>query len=140
MNRMAVPFSGLAFLAFLTMAGCSNGIVSSSCSQEGRDYISKDPSRCATMRFKCDSQSRPFSDDCGCGCEQIKDRVLKNYNRCAERSRDAEACIQIYKPVCGWKQEPSRCFSPNCKSSFANSCFACSDRSVLGYTEGACPN
>jgi hypothetical protein len=40
-----------------------------------RYYVSRDPERCAAIRFVCpnpeDTSSRPnyFSDRCGCGCE-----------------------------------------------------------------------
>lgn len=39
------------------------------CDDPDRDYISKDPDRCAAIRFYCEAPKVPFSDDCGCGCE-----------------------------------------------------------------------
>ncbi len=32
-----------------------------------RDYKSRDPAQCATLRFTCGGQDA-FSDECGCGC------------------------------------------------------------------------
>ncbi len=43
----------------------------------------------------------------------------------------AQACIQIYKPVCG------RLFSGSTQT-FSNSCFACGNAQVQYYTEGEC--
>ncbi len=34
-----------------------------------KDYISKNPERCAVIRFACDPNEAPFFNDCGCGCE-----------------------------------------------------------------------
>lgn len=132
---------GFGFLLILLLLpSCNSSISGVGCKTEGRHYISEDLDRCARIKFKCDSFSRPFSDECGCGCEKVRERQVKNFSPCSQRARGADYCVQVYEPVCGWKREPSGCFSPICKSSFANSCFACADREVVGYTKGACPN
>ena len=137
-NLLRVFYSaGIVLLLSCSSGGSSTG---NHCDASGRDYISRDVQRCAVMRFKCDSASRPFSDQCGCGCEAVKERPVAQFTQCGPSSRNADACIQIYKPVCGWKANPDHCFSSNCKSSYANSCFACADEHVVGYTSGACPN
>jgi hypothetical protein len=39
------------------------------CDDPNRIYISKNPEECATIRFYCEPNMVPFSDECGCGCE-----------------------------------------------------------------------
>lgn len=59
---------------------------------------------------------------------------------CSGESRKAEACIEIYQPVCGWNDpEKIRCIKFPCANTYSNSCFACMDENVLYYTEGECP-
>ena len=63
-----------------------------------------------------------------------------NRNYCSTESRNAEACIQIYKPVCGWN-DPGRiqCIRYPCAQTYSNSCQACMNENVLFWTEGECP-
>lgn len=49
-------------------------------------------------------------------------------NKCKSEDRNVDACIEIYQPVCGMP----------IKQTFSNSCFACSDESVIYYIEGEC--
>jgi hypothetical protein len=42
-----------------------------SCDQPGRDYVSRDASDCARLRYFCIATMKSFSDACGCGCEPI---------------------------------------------------------------------
>jgi hypothetical protein len=59
---------------------------------------------------------------------------------CTEESRNAEACIALYDPVCGWNDpEKIQCIKFPCASTYSNSCFACMDENVLYYTKGVCP-
>jgi hypothetical protein len=51
-----------------------------------------------------------------------------NKHFCTEQSRNAEACIEIYSPVCGY---------PSAKT-YGNSCFACMEKFIEYYTEGEC--
>jgi len=51
---------------------------------------------------------------------------------CTEESRDIEACIEIYQPVCGYD------INQNKIQTFSNSCFACIDENVKYYIEGEC--
>jgi hypothetical protein len=58
---------------------------------------------------------------------------------CSSEQRQAEACIEIYAPVCASKQV--ECVTTPCNpvpETYPNSCFACSDERVNSYTEGAC--
>jgi coxsackievirus/adenovirus receptor len=50
------------------------------------DYISQDPQECAQIRFICQDNETPFSNECGCGCEPL--------NVPCE-------CTREYRPVCG---------------------------------------
>ena len=47
-------------------------------------------------------------------------------------------CTEEYAPVCGYRK--IECFAPPCDNyaTYGNACAACSDKSVLGYTKGAC--
>ena len=47
---------------------------------------------------------------------------------CAPETRNAEACVEIYDPVCGL---------PN-KETYSNSCFACLDSNVQYHVLGQC--
>ncbi|ATB32793.1 hypothetical protein [Melittangium boletus] len=59
------------------MGICQEDTQGSRCEDPRRYYVSKDPERCALVRFVCppptDEQHADktnfFSDDCGCGCE-----------------------------------------------------------------------
>jgi len=59
------------------------------------------------------------------GCFQYDTRKEKHF--CSDESRKADACIEIYQPVCG---SDARTYS--------NSCFACINQNVFFYLEGEC--
>ncbi len=60
--------------------------------------------------------------------------------RCSPESRNAEMCITLYKPVCGWNDpEKIQCIRYPCASTYSNSCVACQNENVPYYTEGECP-
>lgn len=45
-----------------------------------KNYISKKVSECAVIKYKCDEGLRPFSNKCGCGCENNKETINTNDN------------------------------------------------------------
>ena len=58
---------------------------------------------------------------------------------CTDEQRNAEACIEIYAPVCA--QVQVECVTTPCNpvpQTYPNSCFACSENRVISYTDGAC--
>jgi hypothetical protein len=58
---------------------------------------------------------------------------------CTPEQREAEACIEIYAPVCGAVQV--ECVTTPCDpvpQTYPNSCFACAEDRVISYTEGQC--
>lgn len=58
---------------------------------------------------------------------------------CTSEQRKAEACIEIYQPVCASVQ--IQCVTTPCEpipKTYGNSCEACREHSVTQYTEGAC--
>lgn len=58
---------------------------------------------------------------------------------CTSQSRNVEACIEIYQPVCGFfDPDKIECVTKPCTNTYANSCFACIDENVLYYEEGEC--
>jgi hypothetical protein len=59
---------------------------------------------------------------------------------CLPEQRDVAACIEIYQPVCGTVNV--QCVSAPCdpaQETFANSCKACTNSLVSGFTNGECP-
>lgn len=60
---------------------------------------------------------------------------------CADSSRNVDACIEIYQPVCA--SVAVQCITAPCDpvpQTYSNSCFACSDENVISYTAGECAN
>lgn len=58
---------------------------------------------------------------------------------CSPESRQATACIKIYAPVCATVEV--QCVTTPCEpvpETYSNSCYACADENVVGYSEGAC--
>ncbi len=58
---------------------------------------------------------------------------------CLPEQRDADACIEIYQPVCGTVKV--QCVTTPChpaQETFENSCKACTNSLVSGYTIGEC--
>lgn len=39
------------------------------CDDPNRSYVSREPDKCAAIRFVCETGKEPFFDDCGCGCQ-----------------------------------------------------------------------
>ncbi len=59
---------------------------------------------------------------------------------CTDEDRKAEACIEVYRPVCGWfDPDQIQCFAYPCAATYSNECEACRDPRVLYWTEGECP-
>ncbi len=60
---------------------------------------------------------------------------------CTQAQKDAEACIEIYAPVCASVQV--ECIAAPCypvKQTYPNNCYACKEDRVISYTDGgACP-
>lgn len=58
------------------------------------------------------------------------DPTIKVY--CSQESRNAEACIEVYDPVCGFDSEGNEL------KTFGNSCFACINGMVDYYIKREC--
>ncbi len=66
--------------------------------------------------------------------------VEENRVYCSEEQKQADACIEIYQPVCGYSDpEKIQCVRAPCASTYSNSCFACIDENVEYWIEGQCP-
>lgn len=60
---------------------------------------------------------------------------------CTAASREAEACTQIYKPVCGWfNPDDVQCIRYPCAQTYSNECLACVNEDILYWTDGDCPD
>lgn len=73
-----------------------------------------------------------------CTPVQKEDKINGTY--CQPDQREADVCIALYKPVCGWFNEDIKCIKYPCAQTFGNSCESCKDEKVIYYTEGECPN
>lgn len=106
-----------------------------------KTYLSKNTSECASIRFKCDPGMAPFSDETGCGCEPVSEENNKQGERtyCLDEQRNADACIEIYQPVCGYFNKNIQCIKYPCAMNFENSCKACSNEDVDYFEQGVCP-
>ena len=94
------------------------------------NYIGNSVEECSRIQFICTEGYKRFDDNNGCGCEKIADEN-SNKNYCYPESREAGACITLYDPVCGWKNNEKI-------GTYSNSCFACMDRNVEYWTNGEC--
>jgi len=104
-----------------------------------RNYVGYSEEECSRIQVLCTPDRQYFSDETGCGCELKQPAQEERFN-CTEESRNADFCIEIYQPVCGWNDpEKIQCIKFPCATTFSNSCFACMDENVLYYTEGECP-
>ncbi len=77
----------------------------------------------------------PSCEFASCPNETTASQVVS----CTKEQKQAEACIEIYQPVCAPVQ--IQCITTPCESipkTFGNSCEACSENNVTQYVEGAC--
>lgn len=66
----------------------------------------------------------------GYSWNETDQRCVKEWEKqyCSEEMREAEVCIEIYNPVCGFPLEET----------FSNSCFACLNNQIDYYISGEC--
>lgn len=58
---------------------------------------------------------------------------------CNETQKNADNCIQLYEPVCGYVQVD--CITTPCEpvpETYSNNCFACLNSRLEYYVEGEC--
>lgn len=102
-----------------------------------RNYHSGDVEECSRTQLLCVEGMKFFSDETGCGCEVVDG---KKQNFCSDESRNADVCITLYDPVCGWNNpEEIQCIKFPCASTYSNSCNACKNSDVFYWTSGLCP-
>ena len=77
-------------------------------------------------RDGCKSNEEPFGDLEEFISPNVCCIPMRTKNFCSLESRDAEACAEIYQPVCGDGV------------SYSNSCFACMNSSVEYWVNGEC--
>lgn len=67
-------------------------------------------------------------------------KTEENKTFCKPDQRNADFCIAVYEPVCGWfNSSKVQCFKYPCAITSGNSCEACKNENVLYWTEGECP-
>jgi len=72
-------------------------------------------------------------------CSNDFEVVESDFIECLPEQRNADACIQIYQPVCATVNV--QCVTEPCnpvKETFSNSCHACVNELVEGYVIGEC--
>lgn len=64
----------------------------------------------------------------------FKEKTEENPNKvyCKPEQRNADVCIEIYEPVCGFSDDNLQ------TKTFSNSCFVCIDKNVEYYVRGEC--
>ena len=74
-------------------------------------------------------------------CNQEFEVIGEEKQFCSDDSRNADACITLYDPVCGWSDpDKIKCIKFPCASTYSNSCNACKNLDVLYFTKGECPS
>jgi hypothetical protein len=119
------------------------------------ECVPAEPSVCDTVRCgsgttcvedctgACPPNAECFAPEtCTAKCVPLPEPEPTPYTTCEDAARGAEMCPMIYAPVCAEVDTGIRCVQAPCPSSkfvtYSNSCVACSDKSVLGYTDGPC--
>jgi hypothetical protein len=65
-------------------------------SAEGyREYADIEPEKCSALDFECPDNTRKFSNECGCGCEQGVE--CPSYYKCLPDGSDMEQCTSLPK-------------------------------------------
>jgi len=103
-----------------------------------------DPVACTMEAKMCPDGSfvGRVGPDCefeACPSEVVTDPPETPGIECTPESRMAEACDDVYMPVCASVQV--ECITTPCppvKETKSNSCYACANDRVISYTEGAC--
>ncbi|MBN2141975.1 hypothetical protein JW711_01475 [Candidatus Woesearchaeota archaeon] len=65
------------------------------------------------------------------------DKGVRTY--CLPEQRNAEFCIAVYMPVCGWNGPKTKGLKYPYASDYTNPCLACSVPTVAYWTPGRCP-
>ena len=65
---------------------------------------------------------------------EIDEVFLGNFSKCLNEDRLADFCFEVYEPVCGFKNLPTRGEGIE----FSNSCFACMNKDIKYFINGTC--
>lgn len=122
-----IVLGALMYLVYLLSIGDYNSYTDK---DTNKNYIGNSAEECLRIQVTCVEGYKRFDDDKGCGCEKVSDGD-SNKNYCTSESREAEACITLYDPVCGWKDNEKI-------KTYGNSCIACMDENVEYWTSGEC--
>lgn len=127
----------LVLMGYLIYYQINNTKKTCNYNSEVKNYIGKSKEECNVIKFLCIQEMKPFTDECGCGCEKINPEPEKTY--CTPEQKSAEVCPQYYSATCGWFNQSIKCLKYPCANTFPNPCFACANPSVDFYTNGECP-
>jgi len=74
-------------------------------------------------------------------CLRSSEESCPKGTACKTGQRNADACVQVYEPVCGWFDTAKvQCVRAPCAEEYNNSCLACANSEVLYWSEGNCPD
>ena len=105
----------------------------------GYRYLGHSSDECSRMKISCENGTEVFFNECGCGCGPASDADETEKTSCEPSQREAEACIELYQPVCGWFNSSIQCVVYPCAQTYSNTCFACMEDQVEYWTPGECP-
>jgi len=102
-------------------------------------FLPTSPQACTAEAKLCPDGTAVGRTGPNCEFESCPD-VKENRVYCTEEQKQADACIEIYQPVCGYSDpEKIKCLVYPCASTYSNSCFACMAEDVLYWVDGICP-
>lgn len=118
----------------------SGGIIETSlCCKSAEDF----PNSCLIGACGCSPDNSKEVKTCKCGTDKCFDGTgcasIKEITFCTEEQRNADACLQLYDPVCA--KVNIQCIRAPCDpvyETFSNACFACMNSLVESYTKGEC--
>jgi hypothetical protein len=126
----------LAAISFLVLSGCGS-----------QRLLREEPDNPVILSFEdCVAAGNPVMESyprrCNASGKTFTERVTdlpEKWTVCTFEQRKAEACGEIYLPVCA--EVPTQCAKAPCdtvKQTFSNPCEACRNERVKAYMSGEC--
>ena len=75
--RKLLLFAIVLLSVLVVLQSCSKQESKCSYDSEEKKYIGKSADECSRIKFACEGNSKYFNDECGCGCEKLKEADLQ---------------------------------------------------------------